>query len=574
MRKIQFHTWLIVVLLIFSSCSSMQKARRKHNRLSELERMTLTSMFIEGTKYRLLGDAKNAVALYEEILKADPIHDGALFELGKLKLVLGDMTSAEELMKQATKLKPANIWYKLGYATVLEQSKQYNVAAAQYRKLIEENPDNFELYGYEARCYVQTFEYQKAIEVYNQLEAITGVSEESSLQKYYIFQNWGKQDKAMNEIQKLSDAFPGNTNYLIVLAGYYMDQGKAALSLQCINSILAIEPEHALARVYLADYYYKAGSRPEAIAEIGKVVASPNTNIDEKIELFLNMLKTGGVYGDTTAVYPLLDTLVAVHPNDAKAWAMYADFLNAADRTEEAVVMWKKSLEFDNSRFLIWDMVMNALYDEQQPDSLLKYATDATELFPEQSNAWFYRGTAEADLGLYEKAITSLDAALDMNISKPEMKTQVWFLLAECYMMTGQDELSDQMYDQLLFENSTNVVAMNAWAYALALHNRNIEKARQLIDAAILENPDNVDFQHTLGLVYFREGNYIKATEAYKRSLQLGGEKDGALLEHYADVLYVSGNAQEALRYWQMAREMGGTSSLIDRKISDKKYYE
>jgi len=147
-------------------------------------------------------------------------------------------------------------------------------------------------------------------------------------------------------------------------------------------------------------------------------------------------------------------------------------------------------------------------------------------------------------------------------------------LLAECYMMTGQDELSDQMYDQLLFENSTNVVAMNAWAYALALNNRNIEKARQLIDAAILENPDNVDFQHTLGLVYFREGNYIKATEAYKRSLQLGGEKDGALLEHYADVLYVSGNAQEALRYWQMAREMGGTSSLIDRKISDKKYYE
>jgi len=574
MRKIHFHTWLLIGLIVFSSCSSMQKARSKHNRLSELERMTLTSMFIEGTKYRLLGDAKNAVALYEEVLKADPIHDGAMFELGKLKLVLGDLTAAEDLMKQAARLKPDNIWYKLGYATVLEQSKQYNLAAVQYRKLIEENPQSIELYGYEARCYVQINEYQKAIDVYNQLEAITGVSEESSLQKYYIYSNWGKQDKAMNEIQKLSDAFPGNPDYLIALAGYYMDQGKAALSLQCINSILAVEPEHALARVYLADYYYKSGNRPAAIAEIGKVVASPNTNIDEKIELFLNMLKTGGAYGDTTSLYPMLDTLVAVHPTEAKAWAMYADFLNADDRTDEAVDMWKKSLQFDNSKFVIWEMVMSALYENQQYDSLLVYAGEASELFPEQGMAWFYRGAAEADMGKYDKAIISLESALELNIVKKEARTKVMFLLAESYLMTGKDELSDKMYKELLTDNSTNVVAMNSWAYALALHNRNIEKARQLIDAAIQENQDNVDFQHTLGLVYFREGNYPKAMEAYKRSFQLGGEKDGALLEHYADVLYFSGDVPEALRYWQMAREMGGTSELIDRKISDKKYYE
>jgi len=265
---------------------------------------------------------------------------------------------------------------------------------------------------------------------------------------------------------------------------------------------------------------------------------------------------------------------VAVHPTEAKAWAMYADFLNAEDRTEEAVVMWKKSLEYDNSRFLIWDMVMNALYDNQQPDSLLKYASEAAVLFPEQSMTWFYRGAAEADLGKYPEAVASLETALDLNIAKSEVKTKVWFLLAECYMMTGQDDRSDQMYDKLLSENSTNVVAMNSWAYALALHNRNIEKARQLINSAIQENQDNVDFQHTNGLVYFREGNFVKATEAYKRALQLGGEKEGALLEHYADALYFLGDINEALRYWQMAREMGGTSKLIDRKISDKKYYE
>ena len=63
--------------------------------------------------------------------------------------------------------------------------------------------------------------------------------------------------------------------------------------------------------------------------------------IDEKISLFMDIYRVGNVYGDTAVIYPMLDTLVKIHYNEAKAWAMYADFLNSKSEEDEALMMWK-----------------------------------------------------------------------------------------------------------------------------------------------------------------------------------------------------------------------------------------
>ena len=572
--RIRLITYLIALLLLTTACNAFQKAQRKHNKLSDREQLMITSVFIEATRYMILGDAANAMGLYEAILEQDPLQDAALYELARLKMITGETDVAVEFLKTAIRVEPDNIWYKLAYAGAFEKSGKYEEAAGQYKNLRAKYPEKFELYEYEAQCYVQENEFQKAIDVYNQLELLAGITEQTGIKKYYIYQNWGKPDKAMNEVQKLADKFPENPQYSMALVEFYMRSGKAGLALNSINAVLAVDPENALAHAYLADYYHLSGNDSLAVNEIFSIIGSGATGIDEKISLFMNVYRAGNVYGDTTVVYPMLDTLVKVHPAEAKAWAMYADFLNADDRMDEALMMWKKSLEFDKSVFTIWDLVMNVFYEKQEYDSLLKYSTDASELFPEQSTVWFFLGASQYYAGMYDKAESSLEFASDLRLSNAEMKNESMFLLAETYMKTGLNSESDAMFEKLIEADPNNAVAKNAYAYSLALRKENITKAQQLINEALSGNEDKSEFQHTYGLVLFRLGQYAGSAEAYRKAIELGGDDDGALLEHYADVLYFQDRKDEALRFWLMSRDLGGAGKMIDKKITDKKYYE
>ncbi len=566
--------YLLTLLLFSTACNSFHKAQRKHNKLSDRELLMISSAFIEATRYKILGDAANAMGLYQTIIEQDPLHDASLYELARLKMLNGETDMAVDLLKTAIRMDPDNIWYKLAYAGAFEKSGKYSEAAIQYKNLRNKYPEKYELYEYEAQCYIQNNEFQKAIDVYNEIELQTGITEQIGIQKYYIYQNWSKTDKAMNEVQKLADHFPENPQYSMALVEYYMRTGRAGLALNSINAVLTVDPENALAHAYLADYYHMSGNDSLAVKEIFYIIGSVSTGIDEKISLLMNVYRAGNVYGDTTVVYPMLDTLVSVHADEAKAWAMYADFLNADDRMDEAMVMWKKSLEFDKSVFTIWNLMMNVFYDNQQYDSLLTYASEAAELFPEQSSVWFFLGLAQYHAAMFEKAVVSLEFASDLRLSNKEMKNESLFLLADTYAKTGRNDDSDAMFEKLIGEDPDNVVAKNAYAYSLALRKNNIDRAQQLIAEALTGNEDKAEFQHTYGLVLFRLGKYLEAAEAYRKAIELGGDDDGALLEHYADVLFFQNKTEDALHFWLMARELGGVGKMIDQKITDKKYYE
>ena len=59
-----------------------------------------------------------------------------------------------------------------------------------------------------------------------------------------------------------------------------------------------------------------------------------------------------------------------------------------------------------------------------------------------------------------------------------------------------------------------------------------------------------------------------------KKALENGGDKDGTILEHYGDVLFLSGATEEAVQYWLKAQEAGEGSELLEKKITDRQLYE
>jgi predicted negative regulator of RcsB-dependent stress response len=57
-------------------------------------------------------------------------------------------------------------------------------------------------------------------------------------------------------------------------------------------------------------------------------------------------------------------------------------------------------------------------------------------------------------------------------------------------------------------------------------------------------------------------------------AIRNGGEKNGVIVEHYGDILYMLGDVEKALEQWKKALEIGDTSEFINEKIKQKRYID
>ena len=51
---------------------------------------------------------------------------------------------------------------------------------------------------------------------------------------------------------------------------------------------------------------------------------------------------------------------------------------------------------------------------------------------------------------------------------------------------------------------------------------------------------------------------------------QNGGEQSDVIVEHSGDIYYMTGDVENALKFWKKALEMGSKSATIKRKLNRK----
>jgi tetratricopeptide (TPR) repeat protein len=128
-----------------------------------------------------------------------------------------------------------------------------------------------ELYFEASLMYASAAKYSKALELMDELEKITGINEEISLQKERLYLAQNKLKKAVAEMQRLSDAYPQEMRYVGMLAEIYAANGQQDKAFELYQKILQNEPNNGFAHFAIADYWREKGiwqkrSRPPAKA--------------------------------------------------------------------------------------------------------------------------------------------------------------------------------------------------------------------------------------------------------------------------------------------------------------------
>ncbi len=95
-----------------------------------------------------------------------------------------------------------------------------------------------------------------------------------------------------------------------------------------------------------------------------------------------------------------------------------------------------------------------------------------------------------------------------------------------------------------------------------------------MIAQVIKIEPNNSTYLDTYAWIYFVKGKYLMAKTYIEKAIENDKTNSSELVDHYGDILYMTGDKEKALEQWIKAKELGKESKILDRKIEKKAYIE
>ena len=157
----------------------------------------------------------------------------------------------------------------------------------------------------------------------------------------------------------------------------------------------------------------------------------------------------------------------------------------------------------------------------------------------------------------FDAAINALSAPLD---SEPD---NTKLLYARAMLLSDRDRLAEAEKDlvHIISKDADHAAALNALGYTLADKTTRYEEAYQYIRRAYELTPDDPAVIDSLGWVEYKRGNLEAALKYLKNALMK--VVDHEIAAHLGEVLWVTGQKEEALKAWKKGLAQTPGSSII-----------
>ncbi len=543
-------------------------------RLARYAKAQAESNLIDAMKFYALGDYKEALEALMQSDKAVPNTASIQHQISKVYYKLEDYEKAVSYAQKAIEFDQTNLFF---YEFLIELFR----AQEDYKRVVEiseqllakmESPQR-DYYFDLASAYIQLEDYKKALKVFEEIEQAFGVNNQLIDLKQRCLLSMGDADKAIRIGEQYLEVAENEQEYYETHIQFLMSLNQYTTAKEHLTTYEQQFGQTSQWHMFML-HVSTIENDNEAFFEHAKVAfKNPSIPFDDKVRHVLRYFPfENSQTGNAALGKELTQIIYETHPDQAKAYELYAEFLLMQEDIQEARTILLKSLELDENNFEVWQKIVELDVELGDYNALLTHTEDAIIIYPNQAYFFLFNGLAHQVQNNHEEAIAVLEQAqmLAVNDNKA-FQLQLQTQLGDAYHHVEEYEKSNAAYDAALAIDANNTHVLNNYSYYLAIRNENLDKAHKLAKRLLSLSPSNPHYLDTYGWVLYAQEKYQEALP-YLEKAASAAPQNAAIAEHLGDVLYKLGNADKAVEQWQKAKELGGNySKSLERKLKERK---
>ena len=418
------------------------------------------------------GRHDKAIPLFMDIYKKNRTNGDVTFQLAKSYDSLEDYPNADKYAAISIRLMPDNIWVLLFYAKLMVKMEKYEDGAKAFKLLdIKDPKDRSHIENY-AKCLISARNEKEALSQLDTWEEKNGIHEPLIKLKYDIYREKGDEKRAEKELFKLVNSSPKSTRFLNNLATFYKQTGNAKAAKDIYKKILEIDPNDTKANagiMTMVDTEAKDAPYLRSLLPlIEKQDIDPDIKIKELLPYIVQMQNEDNPELKASLLQ-LTQSLVLIHPDDAKCHALRGDVLNFTSNSSEAIVAYEKTLKLDDSIYEVWRQLLYLIYEQNDYTKLEKTSYDAMDLFPNQAENYFFNGIALNEKSNPDEAMEILNEGLLIAGNNISYKSNISAELGRSHFIKGNTTKANELIEiSLELSQSQNPIALEVKGDILA----------------------------------------------------------------------------------------------------------
>lgn len=564
-----------VLSLLCVSCSIAKKSAT-HDigasvEISLEEQRRYEYFFLESIRLEQQGRYDEAFEMLNHCLAISPEAPSVLYKLGSYYLSLNQREKVLDALTKAVENEPDNYWYQQTLASYYQGNREYEKAIAMLESMQENFPSyNAELLTVLVSLYRQNQQYDKVIDALGRLELLIGKTESISMEKSRNFLLMGDKESAIKEIVALTEEYPENVYYRVILAEVHMEHGQMLQAEQLLFDVLKEEPDYGLAKIALVQYYESQGDTARYHAMVDSAMVSANIDDETKTKLMAQLIMGKA---DSTYVMHLFEKAMKQPLRSAKLGDLCVQYMLANDQPEERVrPILQRMLEIEPDHVQARLQLLSYAARRNDVEEIISLCSAAISYTPEILDFYYYKA-----IGLYqtdrEKEALDTYRQATRHITKESntgMVSDIYAAMGDLYHEQGQPAEAYLCYDSALVYNPSNVLVLNNYAYYLSEEGVALEKAEQMSKRVVVAEPKNATYLDTYAWVLYKMGRYEEALGYMEQALAADSVPSDVLYEHAGDICYSLKDEAKALQYWEKALELQQKSDAINEKLRKK----
>jgi tetratricopeptide (TPR) repeat protein len=446
------------------------------------------------------------------LLERAPDQRGLNYNYALVLTKLGRGDESRKYLERAVEVDPTYSPAIMQLLDLYQRTNEFDRAAQVLDPLIKEDPSNLDLQKQQALFFLRAGQTEKARAAFKTL--IQADPKDTRLQ-YHLAEalsDLEQYDEADKIYRKLLEQSPDDAELLASFGLSQAGQRKFDDAAKTFRTLLALpdlsDNLQALGKTQLANIEYQKGNYAAALDRAKSILIfrdHPNT---QAVNIAVEALKKEKKYADVVALLqPLVDKFAA----DPVVNARYIEALLRAGDKDRARVAASTQSKFGT-----------------------RNAIAAAE-------AYIQVEQFEPAVGILRDALKNKNDDLDLQ-----------FALGSALERSGDKGKAEKAFLDILQDHPDHAATLNYLGYMWADDGVNLERAAEMLNKAVTQEPRNGAYVDSLGWVYFRQ-NKLDLAEKYLNDAAHLLPRDPTVQQHLGDVLAKRGEYQRALQVYRGA---------------------